>query len=268
MDEPIYHLPQEYDLEHATREADIDLYVNLVQRWQPQRMLELGCGTGRVTIPLAARTAAGTEEIVGLDCVPEMLAAARQKAAALEPAAATRLRWVQGDLRSYRAEPRCDLIIAPCGTLCHLLSLDDQLAAWRMAWINLNAGGRFIADVPTPEFAVLAESLQIPRRATLQIDNDTARPNEHGEKRLVRYRAVTYRAGEQCATVRYLYDAFQDGAQPERFLSDYEHHVYFPRELELLFRSSGFHVESVWGDYHEAPLQNHSRALVVVGRKP
>jgi len=145
-------------------------------------------------------------------------------------------------------------ILAPCGTLCHLLSLHDQLTGWRSAFANLAPGGRFVADVPMAEFPVLAESTQIPRRAFLQIDNDTSCSIGQGDKLLIRYRAVTHRAAEQRASVRYLYDEFRPGGPPERFLSDYEHHVYFPRELELLFRLTGFVIESIWGDHKESPL--------------
>jgi SAM-dependent methyltransferase len=53
MEERIYRLPDDYDLEHAQRQPDIDFYIALARRWRPKRILELGCGTGRVTLPLA-----------------------------------------------------------------------------------------------------------------------------------------------------------------------------------------------------------------------
>jgi hypothetical protein len=59
-----------------------------------------------------------------------------------------------------------------------------------------------------------------------------------------------------------LYDEFSDGGKPGRFISDYECHVYYPRELQLLFRLNGFAIESMWGDYRQGPVENSSRALV------
>lgn len=268
MDEPIYHYPAEYDLEHAHPEADLKYYQAIVRRWRPRQVLELGCGTGRVTIPLAQLSTAGMERIVGLERVPEMLRAARAKAARQNKSVRQRLQWLLGDLRTYRAAGQFDLIIAPCGTLCHLLSLRDQSAAWQAAFANLAPGGRFVADVPLPEFSVLAESTQIPRRTILQLDNDTAQSGPGGGKRLLRYKTVSYYAAEQRARVRYLYDEFGPGRRSRRFFSDYQHHVFFPRELELLFRAAGFAIESLAGDYSEAPLANHSRVLLMVGRKP
>lgn len=54
----------------------------------------------------------------------------------------------------------------------------------------------------------------------------------------------------------------------DRYVSDFESHVYFPRELELLFLVSGFEVESTWGDYHCGPVRATSRQVVKVGRRP
>jgi hypothetical protein len=65
-----------------------------------------------------------------------------------------------------------------------------------------------------------------------------------------------------------LYDKFPDGCHPDRYVSDFDCHVYYPRELELLFRLTGFVVERRYGDYDMHPLAATSRALVVVGRRP
>lgn len=262
MDERIYRLPEEYDLEHAEQEPDIGFYISLAKRWRPKRILELGCGTGRVTIPLAAATTDFCECITGIDVQPEMLAAAQRKAGKV--AGAERIQWTAGDFRTWRSGEPFDLVIAPCSTLCHALTIEDQLNAWRNAFLNVNNGGHFIADVSTAEFGLFAESLQNPPRATVQIDSDT-RSGPH--KRLVRYKTVVYDAPEQRMSVRYLYDEFSDDGNPSRFISDYEGHVYYPRELELLFRTTGFLLESIWGDYQEGKLKNRSRVIVMAGVK-
>jgi ubiquinone/menaquinone biosynthesis C-methylase UbiE len=49
----LYRRPEEYDLEHLGDDDDIQFYVNLSRSLKPDRVLELACGTGRITIPLA-----------------------------------------------------------------------------------------------------------------------------------------------------------------------------------------------------------------------
>jgi ubiquinone/menaquinone biosynthesis C-methylase UbiE len=51
--ETIYERPRDYDLEHEGDDEDIRFYLNLIERLQPRRVLELACGSGRITIPWA-----------------------------------------------------------------------------------------------------------------------------------------------------------------------------------------------------------------------
>lgn len=269
MDEPIYHHPKLYDLEHGRPEPDIEFYVRLAQEWRPARLLELGCGTGRITLPLASAPHKSNLSITALDLSAEMLQAARRKSSETGAPTAANLNWIEADLRTWRSPERYDLILSPCGTLCHLLALEDQLTAWRTAYLNLNAGGRFVADVSMPNLPAFAESMQNPPRALLEWDRDTSGSDDDGDdRRLIRCKALLYDAASQQASVRFFYDKIREQEEPERFLSDYERHVYFPRELELLFRSSGFLIESVWGDYSRGALRNDSRNLIMVGVKP
>jgi 2-polyprenyl-3-methyl-5-hydroxy-6-metoxy-1,4-benzoquinol methylase len=53
MDKLIYRKPADYELEHEGRCEDIDFFVSLVSRLKPSRVLQLACGSGRITQPLA-----------------------------------------------------------------------------------------------------------------------------------------------------------------------------------------------------------------------
>src|SRR3954451_12887882 len=88
--EPIYRRPGDYDLEHEGDDDDIGFYRRLVERLRPRRVLELACGSGRVTLPLARLAASQDFEIVGVELADEMLAAAGEKRDAA-PAAVQRV---------------------------------------------------------------------------------------------------------------------------------------------------------------------------------
>ncbi len=86
--------------------------------------------------------------------------------------------------------------------------------------------------------------------------------------RLIRYKTTRYDAHRQRAHVHFLYDRFEnrgDDEQARRYISDFERHVYFPREVQLLFLHTGFEVEHTWGGYRGEALRSHSRALIMVG---
>ena len=263
--EPIYKRPGDYDLEHEGDDEDIGFYRRLVQRLRPRRVLELACGSGRVTLPLAEQGAEQGFEVVGVELADEMLSAALEKREAAAPAVQRALTLTRGDMRTWRTDQPFDLVITPCSSLCHLLTLPDRLAAWRTAWLALAPGGRFVADIAMPNLAVYADSCQTPPRALVEIDLDTSPPD--GSARLVRYKTTRYLPHEQRAQVRFLYDRFTAEEPVDRYVSDFESHVYFPCELQLLFLHTGFELEDTFGGYFERPLRPTSREMLVIGRR-
>jgi len=110
--------------------------------------------------------------------------------------------------------------------------------------------------------------MQTPPRSVVEIDLDAADPDTG--TRLIRYKTTLYEPHEQRARIRFLYDKFTAGSteQPARSLSDFESHVYFPRELQLLYLCTGFVVDAVFGDYRLRPLRATSRQMIAVGRRP
>lgn len=266
MEEQIYSTPDRYDLEHSTAEPDVAFFRSLLRDRRPARVLELACGNGRVTLPLAQELSQWKGHITGLDSNLQMLDAGRKKAFETDKCHVT---WVAGDMRTWLADERFELVVCPCSSLSHLLKLEDQIATWRTAWKNLSPGGCFVVAEQMANLPVLAESQQSPPRAVLEIDSDTSRSNGREAERLVRYRATRYFAHEQRASVRFLYDRLRDESEvAERFLSDYESHIFYPRELQLLFLLTGFSIEFIFGSYDRAPLRPSSAVMVVAGRKP
>jgi hypothetical protein len=195
-----------------------------------------------------------------------MLDEARAKLAELDDQARARVTFVKGDMRDWHRAQPVDLVIAPCSSLTHLLTLDEQVATWRSAFDNLVPGGRFVVDVTMPDLAAFADSMQTPPRAVVELDIDARDPRSG--TRLLRYKTTRYRPHLQRAEIRFLYDKFPVDSEIDRYVSDFKCHVYYPRELELLFRLTGFSCEAWFGDYAMRRPRSLSRQLIGVGRKP
>lgn len=269
MADAIYERPADYDLEHEGDDEDIRFYLRLVKRLAPQHVLELASGNGRVTLPLAQAGATLGFDIVGLELAESMLRDAERKRAELAPEVQRHVRFVQGDLRSWTTDAeRFELIVTPCASLTHIDTIDEQVSAWRTAFDNLRPGGRFVVDLMMPDLCAYAESLQTPPRTLLEIDVDTRDPDTGA--RLLRYKTTRYLAHQQRAEIRFLYDRFsgRDQADVDRYVSDFDCHVYYPREVELLFRLTGFDIEARYGSYDFRAPSATSRHLIVVGRRP
>ena len=105
-----YANPVLFDLENSDFEPDGLFYLSLVQQVGGS-VLELGCGTGRVTIPLAQHGI----DIMGLDIVPGMLTRAKSKARDLP------IWWIEADVRDFHLGKQFSLICAPGFVFEHLL---------------------------------------------------------------------------------------------------------------------------------------------------
>ena len=225
--EPIYKRPADYDLEHEGDEEDIGFYRRLVQRLRPRRVLELACGSGRVTLPLAELAAAQGFEIVGRGARGGDAgggggeAEPRRRRPCSAPSRSRTETCARGaptssSISSSRPVHRC--------AICSRCPTASRPGARRGS--RCRPGGRFVADIAMPNLAVYADSCQTPPRALVEIDLDTSPPD--GSARLVRYKTTRYLPHEQRAQVRFLYDRFTPEDPVDRYVSDFESHVYFP----------------------------------------
>ena len=114
--------------------------------------LELGCGTGRVAIPLVE---AGFE-VTGIDRSAAMLARARRKAGSLPPEAAGRIRFVEGDFEDAVAGEAFGLIFAAFRVFMFVLEPDDQLRTLAALRDQLRPGGTLAINVFDPRYDLLA----------------------------------------------------------------------------------------------------------------
>jgi len=150
-----------YDWENARTvgRRDISFWQDLAKECGGP-VLELGCGTGRVSLPLA-RTLG---EVVGIDRSPTMLRRAQRRLR--RAGLAHRLRLVRGDIRvlPFPSSSWFRLVMAPYGVLQSLLrdrDLRDALASVRTV---LQPGGMFAIDL-VPE---LSRWREYDRRVTLR----------------------------------------------------------------------------------------------------
>lgn len=260
----LYRHPEEYDLEHLGDSEDVEFYVSLVRRLQPRKVLELGCGTGRITLPLAEQGEQLAFDVTGLDSQAEMLETAKKRLLEAPPKVRERLRLIQGDMRTWQSESAFDLIVIPCSSISHLLTLQDQLTVWNQCRRNLRPGGRFVVEITMPNMATFADSFNVPPRALVEIDVDKS--DESDGVRFIRRKTSRYLSHEQCAQTRFLYEKYQNGRAIDGYIDDFAGHVFFPRELQLLFIHTGFEVEQTLGDYRGRPLKPNSPLIIMIGK--
>ena len=174
-----------YDLENADDPAfDLAFWESVVRELAPRRMLELACGTGRLTLPLARLGV--VEELVALDSSAPFLERLRSRLSD-EP-----ITVVEGDMRAPPVDGPFDLIVVPFNSLAYLTSRESRVACLRGVRSLLAPGGRFAFDLVAPRYDFLAEG--VGACPPLRVDADHPAP-ENGVARFLRSYTDTYDRG-------------------------------------------------------------------------
>ena len=138
-----------YDREYRDFTDDIHLYLERLRVHRVREpVIELGCGTGRVTLPLAQ---AG-HRITGLDISEPMLGYGRRRRRLLDRDAALRCRLLNRDVTTFSLRGRHGAILAPFSLYEMLIRPEQRAACVQRRHANLAPGGLLILDcfVPRP----------------------------------------------------------------------------------------------------------------------
>ena len=162
MEEPLYRDGRHYDIQHTHLIEDIAFYLQQAQQFGPP-ILELACGTGRITIPIAQQGF----EIVGIDISESMLARAKEKTERQQ----LPITWHQGDIRTFDFKRKFKLIIFPFNAIAHLHDLPSIGACFKSVRDHLDDEGRFILDIFNPNLMRLINN-ETPRIVSEYPDPD------------------------------------------------------------------------------------------------
>jgi SAM-dependent methyltransferase len=253
--------PLLYELENADDPAfDLDFWSELLVAARPRRVLELACGTGRLTLPLAGLGVA--EEIVGLDSsAPFLEHAGRSLASTGSRNGASPVRFVEGDMRAAAAavDGAFDLVILPFNSLAYVLDFDDRVATLRAARSLLAPGGRFAFDLVAPRYDFLAEACG--PCPPVRLDADHPAP-ELGVARFIRTYVDTYDATTQTLNSLNRYEIHHTDGRVEHRIGDVRWHIHFPAELESLLALAGLRPVERYGSWDREPWTPAARRIL------
>ncbi|MFX1264653.1 MAG: class I SAM-dependent DNA methyltransferase [Promethearchaeota archaeon] len=224
---------------------DETLYLELANRFGSP-ILELACGTGRITFALAQ---AGYE-ITGVELSPEMLEIAQEKLRQLPKDVQSRVSLNHGDMTNFELDKRFAMVIIPW-SFKFLLTTDDQLACLRQVRKHLADEGAFILDLYHREIIELPET----EKFTAEIDRASIT------------RTYTY-STDLVAQLRHctaLVDIVYSDGKTERIETEVVVSIVMPREAELLVRTAGFEIAEEYGgdDFSEYTPEAPKRVLVL-----
>lgn len=246
---------QFYDADYRHYRDDLPTILELADECG-NPILELGCGTGRVLLPLAQ---AG-HRVTGVDLSPALLDVARSKLRGMDYAPQVTL--VEGDLRTFDL-PQKAFAFAFCtsNTLMHLSTQADQLAVLRNAYRHLAPDGLLLLDLFNPDLPRLLAVNGLQELADQWEDETTG-------AQVLKWSVRSVDWAEQIQETLFIYEeVFADGAI-RRTPCPFSLRFLWRSEAELLLEKAGFTVEAVWGDFDGNPYEMSSEHLILLAAKP
>jgi SAM-dependent methyltransferase len=251
-----------YDFEYGDQREDVGWYRDRARESSSQHpILELGAGTGRITIPLLEDGHA----IVAVDRKKSMLARLRAKASS---PATDRLEIIEADICDLPFDDHSmGMVIAPFNVMMHLYGWDQLLRCFEEVARVLRPGGMFCFDVLLPDFEWLLLDPEFHHCRTRFIHPETKRPMVYSTNH-------TYDHETQVSHIRIHYhDAVGRGARvrpevPPRKTVHLAHRQIWPEELRCLLHLSGLQLDSLEGDFDGDRLTKNAESQVVVAHQP
>lgn len=250
------HIARYYDLTHDRLVEDIPLLLRLAGEINGP-VLEIGCGSGRLLVPLARAGFA----VTGVDASREMLARAELRLAAEPAAVRDRVRLVAADAKTVdlAGGEQFGLIVFGYNTFMHLDEAAAGVVLKRLRPL-LAPEGRLVIDVANPMLLSMAAD-----------DPDFVLEDELEDA----WEGVTIRQftayegipGEQAVDVNWIYEtvgADGDDGRPTRTNARLRYFYLYPHQYDLLLSLTGFRLMSIAGDYDGGAFDEDSDRLVMV----
>jgi SAM-dependent methyltransferase len=231
--------------------TDVGFYVDDAKA-AGGRVLEVGCGTGRILLPIARAGCA----ITGIDGSKQMLERCRLNLAAEPDAVQSRIQLAQHDMRDFSLAEKFALIIAPFRVVQHLTTMDDQLQFLATVARHLAPQGRLVFDVFNPRFDILVGADGVEREDTPEQRLPDGR-TFHRAYRIARVRWI-----DQVSEAELVY--YVDG---KRYVQAFEMRWYLAAELRHLLARAGFRVREMYGDFARGPVVDGCPEIVVVAER-
>ena len=202
-------------------------------------VLELGVGTGRLALPLAA----GGLRVHGLDASAAMLDQLRAKPGG------SAVTVTEADFSEFELSERFTLAVLAINTIFALPDQDAQVRCFERVAAHLRPGGCFVVEAFVPNPARFHEQQSIRLRAMTEgrVALEVARIDQ---------------------AIQFMYTTqihFRDSGVE---LHAANHRYAWPAELDLMARLAGLKLEDRWEDWNLTPFTGTSQFHVSVYRKP
>jgi SAM-dependent methyltransferase len=225
----------------------LNFYRRQVARYG-EPVLELACGSGRFTVPLAREGI----QITGVDISEDMLDLAKRKAFQAD----VHIRFLQGDMRSFDLREKFKFIFVPAQSLSHLHTREEVESCFSCVRQHLAEDGRFLIELFNPSVSTLAR--EPGRRYPVGQYKDPT-----GDSQVFVTEQVRYDSASQVNHIRWF---FRNEASDNEVMLSFEMRQFFPQEIDALLWYNDFLIEHKYGSYNEEEFSSDAWKQLIICR--
>jgi ubiquinone/menaquinone biosynthesis C-methylase UbiE len=247
-----YRLPEFYDCVYGEIKHDIPFWVDSVGT--STDILELACGTGRITLELAKNK---NLRIDALDFSKEMLDRLRNKSMAFN-----NINIIEGDMRYFTTDKLYDKVFITSNSLNHIETRDDIDKVFKGIRRHLKTDGFLIFDILNPLFKYLTRDLNGKYEEQIfKFDKD--RYFKMWENNIYHY-------DSQINTVTYFYQfCNSEGKSINNHIYEQKIKVrlFYPQEMDYIIEKNGFQIMEKYDWYNKKTFEGKTGEQIYLLRK-
>lgn len=222
---------------------DLPFYKKWLPKDRNARILELCCGSGRLTIPLAKEY-----NICGVDNSSSMLKQAKLKASK----EGIEINFVEADIRVLDLPEKYDLIFIPFNSIHHLYQNQDLFDALTVVKKHLKEDGLFLLDCFNPNIHYIVE-------AEKELNKIAEYTTDDGRKVVIK-QIMKYENTTQINRIEWHF--FIDNLFHS--VQNLDMRMYFPQELDTYLKWFGFTIIHKFGSFDEEIFKDNSEKQIFI----
>ncbi len=235
----IYNSGHIYDLQNANDRDDVNFYRSIVKRYGGP-VLELACGTGVLSIPIAK----DGYDVTGLDLSNDMLLQARNKAEGV-----SNLQFLNGNMSDFSIGKKFKTIFAAFNSVCHLHSYHEIKGMINCVKKHLSNDGIFVFDCFIPDFNILSR------------DKNKRYPVFEGNGLSIT-ETNEYDPIEQVNHIKWYHEYGN-----QKWIEDLDMRMFYPQETQNYLISNGMTIIEKYGNHQFGEFGRQNRLQIYICKK-
>lgn len=230
-----------------THNEDIEFYLQWITDNNVQKVLEICCGTGRITIPLAK---AGVD-ISGLDLNKHMLAEAKEKALKNQ----LDIKFINDDMKSFKLNDKYQMIFIPFNSIHCLYKSCELVQTLQRIHDHLDNNAYLIIDYFNPSIEYIVNNQNKSELIGDYVTEDGRQVKIHQE--------MNYDDNTQVNKILWKYTINNEIVSKESL----DMRMYYPQELDFIITSCKFNILEKYGNYKKDDFSKGSPIQLLICQK-